>query len=126
MDDAPRDYLLYDGACPACSAYVGMSKLRERWPGLQMLNARDAPDLVASLRARGYEINEGFVLCLGGKIHFGAEATRAIADGGGGQAAQGSLMLKFIGSAPWSRRLYPWLNRGRQALLWLLGRGLIK
>ena len=33
--------------------------------------------------------------------------------------------LYAVGGAPWSRALYPWLNRGRQLLLRLLGRELI-
>jgi hypothetical protein len=33
--------------------------------------------------------------------------------------------LTAIGAAPWSRALYPWLNRARQLLLRLLGRRLI-
>jgi hypothetical protein len=30
--------------------------------------------------------------------------------------------LGFVGTAPWTRPLYPWLNRGRLLMLMLLGR----
>jgi hypothetical protein len=30
--------------------------------------------------------------------------------------------LRLLGTAPWARPLYPWLNRGRLLLLRLLGR----
>ena len=120
------DYLLYDGECPVCSAYVAMARLRQLYPGLKILNARSEPDLVADLRGEGYEINQGMVLCLDGAVHFGADATRMIA------VLRARLALPWrrtalglIGAAPWSRRLYPWLNRGREALLRLLRRGLI-
>jgi predicted DCC family thiol-disulfide oxidoreductase YuxK len=120
------DYLLYDGECPVCSAYVAMSRLRQLHPGLQVLNARSEPELVAELRGKGYEINEGMVLCLGGAIHFGADATRMIALLGRASPSRWRrTALGLIGSAPWSRRLYPWLNRGRHALLRMLGRGRI-
>src|SRR5262245_53290528 len=76
---AAPDFLLYDGDCPVCSAYVAMARLRQRHPRLQVLDARAEPGLVAELRGRGYEINEGMVLCLDGVIHFGADATRMIA-----------------------------------------------
>ena len=118
------DYLLYDGECPACSAYVAMARLRQLYPGLKVLHARSEPDLVAELRSRGYEINEGMVLYLDGAIHFGADATRMIAVLGRASPSRWRrTALGLIGTAPWSRRIYPWLNRGRGALLRLLRRG---
>jgi predicted DCC family thiol-disulfide oxidoreductase YuxK len=118
------DYLLYDGECPVCSAYVALARLRDLYPRLKVLDARSEPDLVAELRGRGYEINEGMVLCLDGVIHFGAEATRMIALLGRiAPSRWRRATLGAIGAAPWSRRLYPWLNRARGALLRLLGRG---
>jgi predicted DCC family thiol-disulfide oxidoreductase YuxK len=120
------DFLLYDGECPACSAYVALARLRQLYPGLKVLNARSEPDLVAELRTRGYEINEGMVLCLDGAIHFGADATRLIARLGSASSSRWRRMaLGLIGTAPWSRRIYPWLNRGRGVLLRLLRRGRI-
>ena len=118
------DFLLYDGECPACSAYVAMSQLRRLYPHLTVLDARSEPALVAALRRKGYDINEGMVLCLGGRIHFGDEATRTIAILGQSSPSRWRrAALSAIGNAPWSARLYPWLNRGRGALLRLLGRG---
>jgi predicted DCC family thiol-disulfide oxidoreductase YuxK len=120
------DYLLYDGECPVCSAYVAMARLRRLYPDLQVLDARSEPDLVAELRGRGYEINEGMVLCLDGAIHFGADATRMIAVLGRASPSRWRrTALGLIGTAPWSRRIYPWLNRGRGVLLRLLRRGRI-
>ncbi|HEY7552666.1 MAG TPA: DCC1-like thiol-disulfide oxidoreductase family protein [Hyphomicrobiaceae bacterium] len=119
----PPDYLLYDGECPACSAYVAMSRLRQLYPRLRVLDARAEPGLVADLRRRGYEINVGMVLCLGGTIHFGADATRLIALLGKASPSRWRrAALAAIGSAPWSARLYPWLNRARGVLLRLLRR----
>ena len=117
------NYLLYDGECPACSAYVAMSRLRQLYPDLRVMSARDQPALVAELRQAGYEINEGMVLALDGQLHFGPEATRTIAVMGRASPSlwrRGALAL--IGTAPWARPLYPWLNRCRQLLLRMLGR----
>lgn len=123
QDRVGGDFLLYDGECPACSAYVAMSRLRQGHPGLHVISARNEPELVARLRRMGYEINEGMVLRLDGNIHFGAEATRMIAElGRSSPSFWRRAALSFIGTAPWSARLYPWLNRGRQLLLRLLGR----
>jgi predicted DCC family thiol-disulfide oxidoreductase YuxK len=120
------DFLLYDGECPACSAYVAISRLRQLYPGLRIASARDEPALVAELRRAGYEINEGMVLSLGRQLHFGPEATRMIAILGRASPSKWrQALLAAIGTAPWARRLYPWLNRARQLLLKLLGRSLI-
>jgi predicted DCC family thiol-disulfide oxidoreductase YuxK len=117
------NFLLYDGECPVCSAYVAMSRLRQLYPNLRVMSARDDPALVTELRQAGYEINEGMVLALDDRLYFGGEATRMIAVLGGTTPAWWRRMaLAAIGTAPWARSLYPWLNRARQLLLWILGR----
>ena len=116
-----RDFLLYDGECPVCSAYVAMAQLRRLYPHLKVLDARTEPALVADLRRQGYEINEGMVLSLGGVVHFGADATRLIARLGRASPSWWRRAgLSLLGAAP-----YRWLSRGRLALLRLLGRRLI-
>lgn len=123
---ADADFLLYDGACPACSAYVAMSRLRRLYPTLRVMSARTVPALVAELRTRGCEINEGMVLSLGGVIHFGPDATRTIAVLGRVSPSRWRrAALACVGTAPWARRLYPWLSCTRGLLLRLLGRRLI-
>ena len=122
----PENYLLYDGDCPACRSYLAISRLRQLKPDLAVLDARHEPHLVGELRRRGYEINEGMVLALDGRIFFAAEVTRLIALFGEPNPRGRRLLLWTIGAAPWSLRLYPLLNRGRQFLLKLLGRPLIR
>ena len=115
------DFLLYDGECPVCSAYVAMTQLRRLYPRLKVLDARTEPALVADLRQQGYEINEGMVLTLGGVVHFGADATRLIAHLGRASPSWWRRAgLSLLGAAP-----YRWLSGGRLALLRLLGRRLI-
>jgi predicted DCC family thiol-disulfide oxidoreductase YuxK len=117
------NFLLYDGECPACSAYVAMARLRKLYPNLRIISARTEPDLVAELRRIGHEINDGMVLSLDGKIYYAAEATRMIATLGRASSSRWrGAGLVFIGTAPWARALYPWLNRGRLLLLRILGR----
>ena len=120
------NFLLYDGECPACRSYVAIARLRELWPDLRILDARKEPDLVTELREKGLEINDGFVLSLGGTLYFGPDATRIIGERGRDHRGLRSSLLRAIGTAPWSRRLYPWLNRGRQLLLAAMGKSLIR
>ncbi len=78
-DDKPDDYLLYDGQCDACSAYVHASRLKGR-AGFAVLDARKEPELVAGLRRKGVEINETMVIRVRGKTYAGPDATRMIAE----------------------------------------------
>jgi predicted DCC family thiol-disulfide oxidoreductase YuxK len=120
------NFVLYDGECPACRMYMGIARLRELYPDLRIIDARAAPELVAEVRRQGFEVNDGMMVKLGETIHFGAEATRVIAEMGAKHEVRSRrVALAFFGTAPWSRALYPWLNRGRQLLLRLLGRKLI-
>ena len=117
------NFLLYDGDCPACSAYVAVARLRQLYPDLRIISARSEPALVAGLRQDGFEINEGMVLCLDGRIYFAADAVHMIATlGRASPSSWRRAALGFVGTAPWARPLYPWLNRGRLLLLMLLGR----
>lgn len=121
------NYLLYDGECPACRSYVAFSRLRTLYPDIQVLDARHEPALVAELRGKGYEINEGMVLKLGESLFFGPAATRMISELGQVSPSRTRRIGLFaIGGAPWAGRLYPWLNRTRQLLLRMLGRSLIR
>ena len=117
------NFLLYDGDCPVCSAYVAMARLRQLYPDLRVINARSERTLVVELRREGYEINDGMVLSLDGTIYFGADAMRMIANLGRlSPSLWRRAALAFTGTALWARPLYPWLNRGRQVLLRMLGR----
>lgn len=117
------NFLLYDGNCPVCTAYVAMSHLHQLCPNLRVVSARTEPALVAALREQGYEINQGMVLSLNGKVYFGADATQMIARlAAVSPSYWRRSALAAIGTAPWARPLYPWLNRGRQLLLRILGR----
>ncbi|BCH24859.1 DCC1-like thiol-disulfide oxidoreductase family protein [Mesorhizobium sp. L-8-3] len=116
------NYLLYDGDCPACSAYVAVAALRKLHPSFQVLDARHEPLLVAAMRSQGFDVNEGIILDIGGKIHFGADAVRMMARLGKDHGIARRTILVATGDASWSAWLYPRLKRGRRRLLELLGR----
>lgn len=125
MPSAETDYILYDGECPACRSYMAVAGLRKARPELRIVDARQAPELVATLRTQGYEINEGMMVSLGGQLFFGADATRLIAELGKAGGPLRAALLWAIGNAPWSMWLYPKLNWCRRLLLRMLGRKLI-
>lgn len=117
----PRgDYLLYDGECPICAGFVRFAEFRRRHPDLQLIDARHAPDLVADLRRRGYEINDGMVLVVDGRLYYGADANAKLASYTSDLSAAKRAATAAIGVTP-----YPLLRGVRSALLRLRGKALI-
>jgi len=125
---APRqaeDYVLYDGACPACARYVAATGLAECGGSVALVDARTHPELVAEHAAAGRSIDDGMVVAIGGEMHYGAAATRKLAEIGRPATLGRRLLLWLVGTAPWANALYPALSAGRRGLLRLLGRPLI-
>jgi predicted DCC family thiol-disulfide oxidoreductase YuxK len=123
--DGSGNFLLYDGDCPVCTRYVAWTSLRAIRPDIRLLNARDEPELVTNLRAKGIEINDAFCLSLDGHIVHGAEAMTMLGrisepKGLFNKMALGLLQQNWIVSPA-----YPVLVRGRKLLLTMLRRGLI-
>ena len=121
----PDNFVLYDGECPVCDAYISLAQLRKLRPDLQILDARHEPALVAALRQDGFDINESILVCLGSQVYSGGAATRLISQLGSGNPFMRRTALYAIGGAPWSNALYPWLRAARNGLLRVLGRGQI-
>jgi predicted DCC family thiol-disulfide oxidoreductase YuxK len=120
-----EDYVLYDGACPACARYVAATGLAACGGGVALIDARTHPELVAEHAAAGRLIDDGMVVAIGGEMHYGADATRKLAEIGQPATRARRLLLWFVGTAPWADALYPALSAGRRGLLRLLGRPLI-
>jgi hypothetical protein len=114
-----NDYVLYNGAC-----YVRATGLDGRCD-IALVDARTHPALVAEHAAAGRPIDDGMVVAIGGVVHYGADATRKLAEIGRPATAGSRFLLWFVGKSPWARALYPALSAGRRGLLRLLGRGLI-
>ena len=49
-----RVRVVYDGDCPFCSAYARLTRLRQRHE-VDLVDAREAPELVGRLRQQGYD-----------------------------------------------------------------------
>jgi predicted DCC family thiol-disulfide oxidoreductase YuxK len=123
-DYVSDDYVLYDGQCPACAHYIAATGLAGR-SDIALVDARAAPELVAEHAAAGRAIDDGMVVAIGGVVHYGADATRKLAEIARPATRWRRFLLWFVGKAPWADALYPALAAGRRRLLRLLGRPLI-
>lgn len=114
--------ILYDGECPACSAYVRLVRLREAAGKVDLIDLRTAPDEVAKLKAKGLDVNEGFVVEVGEKQFHGADAVHAMTMLSSPSGLINRINFAIFRSPTAARLLYPALKAGRNALLAVLGR----
>ena len=109
--------IIYDGECPFCASYVGFARLRKRLGAVELINAREHPDLVESLAARGYAIDDGMVVEMDGKVYFGSEAMWAI-----NTLLSANPLLRLVSGRLFLKLTYPFMRGGRNLTLRVLGR----
>jgi predicted DCC family thiol-disulfide oxidoreductase YuxK len=115
-------WLVYDGECPFCSAYVRYVRVKESLGKLHLINAREPHPVVDEVRARGLDLDEGMVLKLGGRYYHGADCINVLASLSTGSGTFNRLNATIFRSPTASRYLYPVLRTGRNTVLRLLGR----
>ena len=112
--------LIYDGDCPFCSAYVRLMRLRDNID-LTLIDARAGGELVDTVRAAGYDLNEGFVLHLGDRYYHGDDCLHTLALLSSRSGLLNRLNAVIFRHAWAARLLYPVLRSGRNLTLRLLG-----
>ncbi len=120
--DDGADFLLYDGECPFCSAYVKMTRLKDAGVKLQLLNAREYPALVGKFAALGFEIDAGMVMQLGGATYFGADVMHAITALTTPASFFNRLNKVLFSNRAFARFVYPGMRAARNLTLRLMGR----
>jgi predicted DCC family thiol-disulfide oxidoreductase YuxK len=98
--------IVYDGACPFCSAYTAFIRLREHMQ-IELLSARSDDARIAAFRNSGYRLDEGMLLQMDGQVVVGADAMYwlAVLSTNGGVL---NRLQRFVFSRRWlARALYP-------------------
>lgn len=113
--------IIYDGACPFCTRYVALVRLRQAVGEVTLIDARSGDPRVAEVQAAGHDLDEGMVVRHGETIHHGAEAMRflSLMSSAG---ASGRLMRLLFADPSRAARLYPIFVATRRATLRLLRR----
>lgn len=120
--DRKEAWLVYDGACPFCSAYVRHVRVREAVGRLRLVDARSGDAAVEQVLARGYDLDRGMVLKLGDRFYHGADCMHVLASLGTRSGAFNRLNAVVFSSPTLSRWIYPVLRTVRNATLLVLGR----
>lgn len=122
---APLDkqaYLVYDGECPVCNAYVRIVRFREAAGEIELVNARDGGPIVGRVIDEGLNLDEGMVLWYGGRFYHGADCIHMLAILSSNSGIINRINAAVFRSKALSKYLYPILRFGRNTLLRLLGR----
>lgn len=121
-------WLVYDGECPFCRNYAQYIQLKTALPGLQIVSARDRIGELWSrlpVGADAYNLDEGMLVWIDGKWHYGAEALHVLSDWTHSPGLLSRVHRVLFSHLPRSHMIYPWLNRGRKLFLRLTGHSLI-
>lgn len=122
QSDGPENWLVYDGECPFCSAYVQLLRIRENVGPLPLINARDGGPEVSEISEAGLDLDEGMVLKFSGRLYHGNDCIHALAMLSQPKGFFNRINSWVFRSKTRSRLLYPILRAGRNFLLRALGR----
>jgi predicted DCC family thiol-disulfide oxidoreductase YuxK len=117
-------YIVYDGACPFCTRYVRLLRLKEQVGEVRLVDAR-APEgeghVVERLRSAGCDLDDGMAIVRGDRIAHGEDCVHQLAL----MSTTSGAFNRFNGwvfrSSTRARVLYPILRAGRNAMLRMLG-----
>jgi predicted DCC family thiol-disulfide oxidoreductase YuxK len=125
-DDAGQGaVIIYDGACPFCSAYVRLTRLQAAIHPVVLVDARAGGPEVDEVRRAGLDIDEGMVLRLGGRHYHGADCLNMLALLSTGSGLFNRVMSVLFRHPAAARIAYPVLAALRSTALLVLGRGRI-
>jgi len=119
-------WVIYDGDCPFCSAYVRLLRLREAAGTVHLVDARDGGPMVAGLLAQGLDLDEGMVLKIGDRLYHGDDCIHALALMTSPVGVFNRLTAAVFKSPGRARLLYPALRACRNLTLRLLRRRKLK
>lgn len=118
----PGVAIVYDGECPFCSAYVRLVRLREAAGPIELIDARSDHPLVAELKRRGMDLDQGMAMRIGDELIHGDAVMHRIALMSGPSGRLNRVNAWIFRSPRRARLLYPPLRAMRNLTLRLLGR----
>ncbi len=114
--------LVYDWQCPACDLYCHLLCIREPGARFRLIDARDNPEVMKEITARGFDIDQGMILNMNNQFYYGAEAIHKLALIASPSTVFNRLNIWIFRSRRRAQLLYPVLRASRNFLLKLLGR----
>jgi predicted DCC family thiol-disulfide oxidoreductase YuxK len=119
-------FIIYDGDCIFCQNYTRLLRLRDAVGPVDLVNARSQDDpRVQRYRREGFDLDEGMLFVLNGRVYHGAEAVAVLADLSTDVSLFNRLNKTVLSNPTAARLIYPLLKAGRRATLFMRGKPLI-
>ena len=115
-------WIVYDGQCPFCTRYMLLYRIGEQVEKVHMIDARSDHPIVAEIRGRGLQLDNGMAVKWNGVVYHGPAAMQVLATLGSEDTAFNSVNRILFSRPRLARFLYPMLVAGRRLTLRLLGR----
>ena len=114
--------LIYDKECPACHFYCQIVRIRQSVGELVLIDARENPEVLKEVTAKGLDIDQGMVLKMDGQLYYGSDAIHLLALLSGRSGVFNRLNYWLFSSKKVAAILYPILRSCRNVLLKILGK----
>lgn len=113
--------LVFDGGCPFCRHFAELAELRSGIPGLTIRDGRRDHALRRHLRQQGWNLSQGAVVQVEGRVLHGAEAIQWICSRLQPSAPLLQLLGPLLATPERARRTYPLLLLARRLALAVRG-----
>lgn len=115
--------VIYDGACPFCTAYTKLVQLRESVGTVRLVNARELDPTFLDRLRDSYNVDDGMIFAHEGRIYHGNDAVNRLA-----LLSSDNNVLRRLSSAVLAKpaaaaAIYPFLRFGRNMAIALRGVG---
>lgn len=115
--DTNKLIIAYDGDCLFCSSYVRMQRLDALDMQVDLINFRDAPDLVEKLKQQNLDPNNGMYVEVAGVPYYADEAMAVISSLSTSKHWLNLCFKWCFKSKARAKFLYPILRVGRYLVL---------
>ncbi len=112
-------WFVYDGDCPICCMAAQGLRIKQTFGDMTLLNAREHGDhpLLAEIRQRKLDLDEGMVIFQGGQFYHGQEALSFMARHGEPKGLFNRFTRTLFRWDALSKLAYPWMRAVRNWLL---------
>ncbi|MDJ0637889.1 MAG: DCC1-like thiol-disulfide oxidoreductase family protein [Paracoccaceae bacterium] len=114
--------IVYDGDCPFCTRYVTMARIKKSVGTVELIDARSDHPIVAEIKAKGIDLNEGMLARYKGAEYFGADCIHFLSMLSSRSGLMNRAMSVVFSNRSVARFMYPILRFGRNTTLRLMGR----
>ena len=108
--------IIYDGDCPFCRNYVSFLKIKEIY-SVELINAREHPNLVTQYKKAGYDLNQGFIVKHNKTIYHADQAIHFLTKATNTNTLGLQLNQSLFKNKQIAQILYPFLKTGRNIIL---------